>query len=336
MKVVQDADRAAQIARIKAMRSQAEGGSSEAAPVAADQVEVGRAAVARRENADISKTASANKTHRTGWGAYATFAAMATGAALLGGTALAGVAAATGVVGTLACAAGVGASLVAGYAGADLLSGFIHFGLDNYPNSNTPLVGKVADDFQYHHHNPHSVFRRTFLENCHLTGRFAGPAALAAGLTVGSPFLAAGALAFTAGAYLLQGSHMLAHDTRPTRLNKVLQKLHITQSRKNHNAHHTRPWESNYTIVNGMCNPLLEKVHFWRKLEKAIYQVSGRESKAWRHLPTRDFALGKIDAAQYRASFKDGMADFQTKADAFLEGYLQRNPDRDRNSGRDV
>ncbi|MBS2037357.1 hypothetical protein JST97_20380 [bacterium] len=280
----------------------------------------------KSESKTYSKTTAANRMHKTSAAGWISLGGMAVGGTLLAKTALAGVLAASGPVGVAVTAAAVAGSAVAGYLGADLASGFIHFGLDNYPKSETPVLGKLADNFQYHHHNSQSVFARSFIDNCGLVGKLTAPVAVGLGLAVGSPALAAAGLAFTAGLYLLQGSHMLAHDTRPSKVAKTLQRFHITQSKKNHSAHHTRPWESNYTVVNGACNPILEKTHFWRKLEKGIFKVTGREPKSWRHEPTKQFALGNIDAQQYKESFKSGMADFQVKAEDFLKGYLERNP----------
>lgn len=329
MKVSASSERATELARMRSCRPAA-------APPESTPSDTLAPAKESQESKTYSKTTAANRAHKTSPAGWLSLGGMAVGGALLAKTALAGVLAATGPVGVAVTAAAVVGSAVAGYLGADLTSGFIHFGLDNYPKSDTPVVGKLADNFQYHHHNSQSVFARSFIDNCGLVGKLTAPVAVGLGLAVGSPFVAAAGLAFASGLYLLQGSHMLAHDTRPSKVAKTLQRFHITQSKKNHAAHHTRPWESNYTVVNGACNPILEKTHFWRKLEKGVYKITGREPKSWRHEPTKQFALGKINAQEYKESFKSGMADFQVKAEEFLKGYLDRNPGASIKDGKDL
>jgi hypothetical protein len=44
-------------------------------------------------------------------------------------------------------------------------------------------------------------------------------------------------------------------------------------------AHHKKPFESNYCIVSGHCNPALDKNGFFRKLEKLVERTTGNKAR---------------------------------------------------------
>ena len=52
-------------------------------------------------------------------------------------------------------------------------------------------------------------------------------------------------------------------------------------SRKAHGAHHRPPFESNYCIVSGLWNPLLDRSQFFKKLEKLIHATTGVPPRSW-------------------------------------------------------
>lgn len=193
-------------------------------------------------------------------------------------------------------------ALVAGYATADLASGIFHHWVDNYPTPETPVVGTMAREFQEHHFRTYDLLEVSFLDNCVNAGRFLAP--VMAGVAVGQPhyLVAAGAFSFLAGGYLAQGSHRWTHMAHPPALGKLMQNLGLAQSKKSHAMHHRMPWSDFYCIVNGMWNPLLSKVDFWRKLEKVYHQATGIEPKSWRDPGVKQLALGQISKPEFLAS----------------------------------
>ena len=66
--------------------------------------------------------------------------------------------------------------------------------------------------------------------------------------------------------------HAIAHRTDKENGKIVcwIQKIGLIQSRKMHGLHHTSPYEINYCVMTNYCNPILNFIGFWNKLEKLI------------------------------------------------------------------
>ncbi|MEW6281529.1 MAG: fatty acid desaturase CarF family protein [Candidatus Eremiobacterota bacterium] len=227
--------------------------------------------------------------------------------------ALAGSAAllAVNVVGHIAGLPGVGAKLAAsalalgaaagGYAAADVASGVFHWAVDNYPDENTPVIGRLAADFQVHHHHGRNILRKSFWHNCALGGKFVVPMMAAVALAQPHYLVAAGALTFFGGNVLAQGYHMWSHQgNQQTKLGAAFEKTGLAISRRNHAKHHAMPWDDYYCIVNGMMNPLLHRVSFWRKLERGVHRLTGREPRSWRDPGVKALAMGEISLAEFQ------------------------------------
>lgn len=75
-------------------------------------------------------------------------------------------------------------------------------------------------------------------------------------------------------------SHMTKSQT-PAFVEK-LQKAGLTIGRTPHAQHHLAPYDGNYCIISGVCNPILDKSGFFRRLERLVYNVNGVESNAWK------------------------------------------------------
>jgi len=70
------------------------------------------------------------------------------------------------------------------------------------------------------------------------------------------------------------------------------------QGTKAHDAHHAQPVGS-YCIVNGMANPLLDKLNVWRKAEYHIYRATGLEPSTWLDPEIKKKALGVANPADF-------------------------------------
>ena len=57
---------------------------------------------------------------------------------------------------------------------------------------------------------------------------------------------------------------------------KLLQDRGIILSRKEHGLHHQEPFNTNYCILTGVCNPILDKIHFYDRLENLIFVLTGK------------------------------------------------------------
>jgi ubiquitin-conjugating enzyme E2 variant len=226
-----------------------------------------------------------------------------------------------GITAKVAAGALAAGSVVAGWAAADFGSGIFHWAVDNYPTRNTPVLGKLADEFQNHHHERYSILKNSSWSNLSQAGVFATIPLVALGLANPHYAITAGLTSMMFGTTMTQASHRWSHDAKCSKFAKTLQKLHIAQSRKNHAMHHAAPWDDYYCIVNGMWNPLLHRTNFWRKLEKGVYMVTGRESKAWRDPGVKALALGQITREQFEADRKVNRAIFREVAGRDYEEY---------------
>lgn len=82
----------------------------------------------------------------------------------------------------------------------------------------------------------------------------------------------------------LQEFHKWSHMTKgecPAWVN-WLQKSGLTIDRKVHALHHLEPFEGNYCIISGICNPILDQTGLFRRMEHLIYRWNGVESNAWK------------------------------------------------------
>ena len=61
-----------------------------------------------------------------------------------------------------------------------------------------------------------------------------------------------------------------------------LQAAGWTIGRKPHARHHVAPYDGNYCIISGICNPWLDRSGFFRRLEHIVYRWNGVESNAWK------------------------------------------------------
>lgn len=230
--------------------------------------------------------------------------------------------------GKVIAGAGALAAGVAGYAAADLSSGFFHHFIDNYPKKpdvakpgeltwNTPVIGDIAAEFQVHHHFTRDMENVPFISNLRHVGQVMGPVLLGLAAFGPSAAVTAAGGAFAAASFLGQGYHRWAHEPNPPKIAKFLQKTGIAQSKQDHFNHHRMPWSDNYCIINGMWNPVLTNNDFWRKWEGAIYKVTGAEPNSWRDPGVKELALGEIDKAEFLERRKDDKRAFkQTVKDA--------------------
>jgi len=158
--------------------------------------------------------------------------------------------------------------------------------VDNYGDGSTPGLGPQIAAFQGHHQRPWTITEREFANNCHTTFK---PAALASAAWLvavpasAPPAASAFFATLIACAALSQQFHAWAHgkpSTVPGPVRK-LQAAGLLVSAKAHGAHHRAPFEGNYCIVSGAWNGLLDRVGFFRGLEKAVHALTGVEPRCW-------------------------------------------------------
>ncbi|XP_022717921.1 fatty acid desaturase 4, chloroplastic-like [Durio zibethinus] len=177
-------------------------------------------------------------------------------------------------------------TILAGYVGyilADLLSGIYHWVIDNYGDASTPIFGSQIADFQGHHKQPWNFTRHQFAKNLHVPARSVTLYMLPIDIFCNEPVIQ-GFVSICAGCIMFsQQFHTWSHTTKSKLppLVVALQDAGVLLSRSQHSAHHRPPYNSNYCIVSGVWNKLLDKYKVFEALEKFIFFKLGVRPRSW-------------------------------------------------------
>ncbi|CAE7264193.1 FAD4L1, partial [Symbiodinium sp. CCMP2592] len=152
-------------------------------------------------------------------------------------------------------------ALVLGVEFADFGTGVYHFSVDNYGSAETPIVGSQIEAFQGHHEEPWTITYRDFCNNCFPTCLATMPFLIAFEVFCSQPYVLLWAVVACAGIAFCQEFHKWSHTLRSQCHPVVnwLQDVGILVHRKAHLRHHKAPYETNYCIVTGHMNPLLDR-----------------------------------------------------------------------------
>lgn len=170
-----------------------------------------------------------------------------------------------------------------GYILADLGSGVYHWGIDNYGDATTPILGAQIEAFQGHHKWPWTITRRQFANNLHALARVITFMVLPLDLLIHDPTQLAFIGSFSGCIMFSQQFHAWAHSTK-SKLPKIvvgLQDLGVLVSRTQHADHHRPPYNSNYCIVSGVWNKFLDENKIFEILEMALFFQLGLRPRSW-------------------------------------------------------
>jgi plasmanylethanolamine desaturase len=171
-----------------------------------------------------------------------------------------------------------GLAVVVALPAADFLSGLIHWAGDTWGRATTRWVGpRFLVPFRYHHKHPRAMLDSPFVTT-NGDSALAGCVILLAAFLI--PLTGAGPVAvFVAavGAWGLPTSqiHKWAHHPSPPRAVRWLQRAGLILRPDHHRRHHRPPHSGHYCITTGWCNPLLERLRFWRGLEWVVRRLTG-------------------------------------------------------------
>lgn len=169
---------------------------------------------------------------------------------------------------------------IAGWLLADFLSGIVHWMEDRYGREDWPLLGKhVVAPNRLHHAAPLAFTRAPFMVRNGTT--MIAALALAGGLAAGLlalfgqlpwPVWLALAVA-TIGGCLGNQVHYWAHlPRRAPAIVRAAQAIGLCQSRSQHSQHHAVPHLTRYCVLTDWLNPVLDRIRFWRMLERLLPQ----------------------------------------------------------------
>jgi len=159
---------------------------------------------------------------------------------------------------------------------ADLISGCVHWAADTYGSLETPVLGhSLIRPFREHHDLPKKMTSHDYIETN-------GSLYFGGAIIVGFLFFVPGAL--KVGLLFLafwvahtnqihKWAHMHSHEV-PTGV-RVLMRLKLFLSKKAHGGHHSGAYDDTFCITSGLWNPLLNRIHFWRRAEDILQRYFG-------------------------------------------------------------
>lgn len=169
----------------------------------------------------------------------------------------------------------------------DLVTGMVHWAADTYCSEQTPIIGKsLIGPFRMHHIRPKEICIHGLAETLGNTCILAVPllslclllvweesASLLTAFVVFTTVVVVGITVAT------NQFHKWAHQDSPHRLVAILQRARIILEPNHHEAHHTGSFDANYSITNGWLNPLLNRIDFFRRLERALCKIGIKPSR---------------------------------------------------------
>jgi len=174
---------------------------------------------------------------------------------------------------------GIALAAVAGYIVSDFLSGVVHWAGDTVGDETTPIFGpNFVRPFRFHHVDPEDITRHDFVETNGNNCIVAAPVLLLVLLLLphhtGALFYTFLVVAFTAlFVFATNQFHKWAHTKNPAPWIRLLQRANLILSPEHHVVHHTSPRDKYYCITVGWMNPLLDKIHFFRFIEKVFTRI---------------------------------------------------------------
>lgn len=170
---------------------------------------------------------------------------------------------------------------------ADFVSGFLHWLEDAYAKETTPIIGPlIAAPNILHHRRPRDFLRKNWWQSSWDL--------LALGLVVLAAAWGLGVLTWHVVLFvaLIVNSnqiHKWAHQG-PREHGLVVRTLHrlcLLQTPRHHAQHHRGAKNSHYCVITNLLNPILDRIGFWKCLERAVKRLFGIERRVEQPAPAR-------------------------------------------------
>jgi ubiquitin-conjugating enzyme E2 variant len=167
---------------------------------------------------------------------------------------------------------------LAGYVGADLVTGLVHWAADTYGTEQTPVLGpNFVGPFRSHHSDPDGITRHDVIETNGNSCIVAAPVLGGAlwwlpGPAEGDSWLFAWTvlLATSVAAVATNQFHKWAHMVSPPAPVRVLQQCGVILARHHHLIHHAAPYRTHYSITTGWTNESLRRTRAHETLETLL------------------------------------------------------------------
>lgn len=160
---------------------------------------------------------------------------------------------------------------------ADFIVGCVHHAEDSYCSDDTKfgnfmqkIIGHhVCDPNIDHHVSPDLMTKSNFFNRVFISCLFAGAFSL---ITIFTPFN----FWWLHAVYWLSAMgnevHNMNHkrDAELTNFERFLKDTGIVQQKSAHMIHHKKPYMTNYCVMINLNNCWMERINFWRKLERFV------------------------------------------------------------------
>ena len=161
----------------------------------------------------------------------------------------------------------------------DFGSGLLHWFEDSYGHPDWPITGKwITRPNILHHKNPNAFTANSWLHSAKVL--------LVIGAAIIAVSWAFGALSWQLLLFVAIGAnaneiHKWNHLPKGKRgfLVVLLQDARLLQSAKHHGRHHAGSKDSHYCVITNVVNPVLEFIHFWRRLEWLVEHLLGIQKR---------------------------------------------------------
>lgn len=148
---------------------------------------------------------------------------------------------------------------------ADLIGGFVHWWLDRVARPRWQWVEDLVwAPNREHHTDPLAFTKNGFLTRNSTTFAAASAAALLWFIAFGPSVVL---LVSYIGGLVQSEVHLRTH-VKTTGWVKVMQQIGVIQSVPAHARHHKPPQNRNYCVLTDWCNPVLEHLDVWNRLER--------------------------------------------------------------------
>jgi ubiquitin-conjugating enzyme E2 variant len=165
-----------------------------------------------------------------------------------------------------------------GIVAGDFVSGIVHWFADTYFTESTPIIGpSLVKPFRLHHIYPRDICTHNVVEIagnvCILAVPVLSMCLYLLWLLPESGWLAFKVVCISVVAITTVATnqfHKWAHQEEPSWLARWLQRTRLVLSPSHHQQHHTAPFNLHYCITNGWLNPFLNRIQFFRRVERFL------------------------------------------------------------------
>jgi plasmanylethanolamine desaturase len=180
-------------------------------------------------------------------------------------------------------------ALLLGIVIGDFVTGVVHWAADTYCSEDTPIIGQsLIKPFRMHHVDPKEICSHGIVNTLGNTCILGVPLLIVCliillswptSISASAAFALLTTVIVVGVTVVTNQLHKWAHQDDPPKAVRLLQRTRIILDPKHHEAHHSAPFNSHYSITNGWMNPLLNKVKFFRRLERALRFLKIEPSK---------------------------------------------------------